>query len=171
MSLTACPSRNQHRSRKLARTFMRRTKGTGMDVYYRDAEAVTIDIITSKSSLCADRYTYARRGPLFLRAGHDQRPDRGNPHSRAHHWARVVASSVVTARWRAPSRLSVSVHGGRSPSAESLDHAVLVATASTLVLEQSLAVCTVPPPAGAPWSRLVCVYLEESPMGFDVFFE
>lgn len=144
-----------------------------MDVYYRDAEAVTID----------DHYfeVVALRRPVIHTPAEDRCfcvLDMIRDRIAEMRTLELVIGHASSLRLSSLPALASSLQTLR---VEFMEGGAQVQNLSTMLSSSPQLrhlswrshwhVCAVPPPAGVPWSQLVCLYIEESPMGFDVFFD
>ncbi|KAI5830164.1 hypothetical protein K523DRAFT_26632 [Schizophyllum commune Tattone D] len=174
ISLTECRTKHVHRTRKLARRFVQRAKGTGLSVYFRDVEATSLDndhfrvvalglgVSTTPApdrcrcalDLIMAHISEIRVLELFIGHASTQRLSAISPYA---------ATSLRNLRVN-------FVQGG--DVIQSL--CGLTSTSPQLRFlswTSRFGVCAVPPPARVTYSQLVRVYLEESPMSSNAFLD
>ncbi|KAL1747992.1 hypothetical protein HDZ31DRAFT_30633 [Schizophyllum fasciatum] len=174
ISLTECRTRRQHRSRKLARRFVKRTKGLGLSIYFRDVEATSVD---------EDRYgLLAYTGTVQTIPAHERCHCALN--MIIHHIASVRVLEMFIGQASAqrlsaiPAFAATSlrnlrinfVEGGEA--IQSLSK--LVSTSPQLyrlLWSSRYRMCAVPSPTGVDWGQLTIVFMDESPIPPSAFLD
>ncbi|KAI4525337.1 hypothetical protein K525DRAFT_191801 [Schizophyllum commune Loenen D] len=170
ISLTSCASRYEHHSRKLARLYVRRTKGLDLSIHYSDAEAA----ITITNPL---ETTFLQRGVRML-------PEEDRCYCALDlvikHVARLrlfeaVVGNSSAARLSSISPLSASAL--QRLQVEFLQEGDHTRYLSTLVMTSPrlrwlhwtshMGVCTISPPAEAAWSQFVEAFLGKCTITHD----
>ncbi|KAL1754121.1 hypothetical protein FB107DRAFT_216313 [Schizophyllum commune] len=174
ISLTECRTKHVHRTRKLARRFVQRAKGTGLSVYFRDVEPTSLD------------NDHFRVVALGLGVSNTPAPDRCHcaldlimAHISEIRVLELFIGHASTQRLSAiPPYAATSLRNLRVNFVQGGDLVQsLCGLTSTspqlrfLSWTSPFGVCAVPSPARITYSQLVRVYLEESPMSSDAFLD
>lgn len=174
ISLTGCPTRYEHHGRDLALLFMQRTKGLGMSVYYRDAEAASVEddywqVVALRKGIKAvadEHRCYCALDLIMARIAEIRVLELVIGHASSVRLSSLPASAAASLRTLFVKFIQRGGH-------EHLMSTLLCTSPQLRRLSWSsrLRVCSVTLPAHVSWTRLVQAHLDESPMSYGAFFD
>ncbi|KAL1679132.1 hypothetical protein EV122DRAFT_210637, partial [Schizophyllum commune] len=174
ISQTECRTKHVHRTRKLARRFVQRARGTGLSVYFRDVEATSLDndhfrvvaLGLGVSTTPAPDRCHCALDLIIAHISEIRVLELFIGHTSTQRLSAIPPYAVTSLR-----NLRVNfVQGG--DMVQSL--CGLVSTSPRLRFlswTSRFGVCAVPVPARVTYSQLVRVHLEDSPMSSDAFLD
>ncbi|KAL1748015.1 hypothetical protein HDZ31DRAFT_30661 [Schizophyllum fasciatum] len=174
ISLTGCENRHTHRRLDLAKTYMDRTRGLGIDIYYQDIEEVALStkwwqIVVRGGGLTvapSEDRCFCVLDMIIARIGEIRTLEIVIGHASSARLSAAPATAAIMLK-----RLTVRfLEGGERTQALSRFCASLPQV-EHLMWGNSQRVCAVPFPLGMPWGNLMTANVVDCPMTQNAFMD